>query len=171
MVPQRGPPNDVELVQGFQACRHHPPAEFASQLPVLFAAKFSVSPTTSVFQLIASLPVASFDARETATRDGVIPVSDPAQVKCRSLIFGAVAQVGRALDWQSRGQGFKSPQLHKKGLVVAPFFQIVGSGGFWQSTIGPTNPRLPSCDSPVAVLLPSRCIYPAGPMNGCPWSP
>ena len=28
--------------------------------------------------------------------------------------YGAVAQFGRALDWQSRGQGFKSPQLHSQ---------------------------------------------------------
>src|SRR5918996_6346761 len=31
-----------------------------------------------------------------------------------TLSYGAVAQFGRALDWQSRGQGFKSPQLHSQ---------------------------------------------------------
>lgn len=27
--------------------------------------------------------------------------------------FGALAQLARALDWQSKGQGFDSPTLHK----------------------------------------------------------
>ncbi len=30
------------------------------------------------------------------------------------LILGAVAQLGRALAWHARGQGFKSPQLHQE---------------------------------------------------------
>ncbi len=28
-------------------------------------------------------------------------------------LFGALAQLARAFDWQSRGQGFDSPRLHK----------------------------------------------------------
>lgn len=28
---------------------------------------------------------------------------------------GVLAQLARALDWQSKGQGFDSPILHKKG--------------------------------------------------------
>ena len=28
-------------------------------------------------------------------------------------VFGGLAQLARALDWQSKGQGFDSPILHK----------------------------------------------------------
>ena len=28
------------------------------------------------------------------------------------------------MDWQSRGQGFKSPQLHLKGLVEDLYFRL-----------------------------------------------
>jgi hypothetical protein len=42
-----------------------------------------------------------------------------AQLSCINLaedftFDGAVAQLARALDWQSRGRGFKSPQLHSE---------------------------------------------------------
>ena len=30
-------------------------------------------------------------------------------------LFGDIAQLARAFDWQSRGQGFDSPYLHQKG--------------------------------------------------------
>ncbi len=30
---------------------------------------------------------------------------------------GVLAQLARALDWQSKGQGFDSPILHKKDLM------------------------------------------------------
>ncbi len=42
--------------------------------------------------------------------------------------FGELAQLARAFDWQSRGQGFDSPILHiyksrlYSVLVVKPFF-------------------------------------------------
>gem|GEM_PF-3046267 len=32
---------------------------------------------------------------------------------CRNEFFGDIAQMARARDWQSRGQGFDSPYLHK----------------------------------------------------------
>jgi hypothetical protein len=38
---------------------------------------------------------------------------------------GALAQLARALDWQSKGQGFDSPMLHVKkvsALKLVPFF-------------------------------------------------
>ena len=36
------------------------------------------------------------------------------------------SSVGRALDWQSRGQGFESPYLHQKGLIRTPVRQWTG---------------------------------------------
>lgn len=36
--------------------------------------------------------------------------------------LGDVAQLARALDWQSRGRGFDSHLLHKKPLVIQWFF-------------------------------------------------
>ena len=40
--------------------------------------------------------------------------------------FGAVAQPGRAPDWQSGGQGFKSPQLHTRKPPVVPGVFLCG---------------------------------------------
>ncbi len=37
---------------------------------------------------------------------------------------GAVAQTGRALEWHSRGRGFKSPQLHKENSMKNGFTLI-----------------------------------------------
>ena len=46
--------------------------------------------------------------------------SDEAKYQVDGGFSGAVAQFGRALDWQSRGQGFKSPQLHPKRRHSSP---------------------------------------------------
>ena len=35
---------------------------------------------------------------------------------------GALAQLARALDWQSKGQGFDSPMLHQRVSEMVPFF-------------------------------------------------
>ena len=43
-----------------------------------------------------------------------------------SQIIGDVAQLARALDWQSRGRGFESHLLHKKKpLNLSGFFGCV----------------------------------------------
>jgi hypothetical protein len=34
------------------------------------------------------------------------------------LYLGGLAQLARACDWQSQGQGFDSPNLHKKMLQL-----------------------------------------------------
>ncbi len=40
----------------------------------------------------------------------------------RKIIYGALAQLARALDWQSKGQGFDSPMLHQRVSEMVPFF-------------------------------------------------
>jgi hypothetical protein len=50
---------------------------------------------------------------------------------------GAVAQFGRALDWQSRGQGFKSPQLHRQ----TPWSRVPFSR-LWVSWLRPCPPSV-----------------------------
>ena len=58
---------------------------------------------------------------ERVTRWGEAPNRTPVSR------HGAVAQPGRALDWQSRGQGFKSPQLHSPGCSIWPIRKSISS--------------------------------------------
>ena len=44
--------------------------------------------------------------------------------------FGGIAQLARAFDWQSRGQGFDSPYLHSKKQVSDLLFCIILAGGW-----------------------------------------
>ena len=39
-----------------------------------------------------------------------------------NIVTWGYSSVGRALDWQSRGQGFKSPYLHQIRREVKPLF-------------------------------------------------
>ena len=36
-----------------------------------------------------------------------------------AVVSGELAQLARALDWQSKGQGFDSPILHEVGMSVS----------------------------------------------------
>ena len=38
---------------------------------------------------------------------------------------GDVAQLARALDWQSRGRRFESALLHETGTLLSPFFIVI----------------------------------------------
>ena len=38
--------------------------------------------------------------------------------------YGDVAQLARALDWQSRGRGFESHLLHKKSTHIRVLFLL-----------------------------------------------
>jgi hypothetical protein len=42
------------------------------------------------------------------------------------ILNGGLAQLARALDWQSKGQGFDSPNLHEKPLfdIQMAAFQV-----------------------------------------------
>ena len=56
--------------------------------------------------------------------------------------FGAVAQPGRAPDWQSGGQGFKSPQLHTRKRQDRPGVSLVCEANSGQRPRGEIIPKV-----------------------------
>ena len=62
--------------------------------------------------------------------------------------LGAIAQLARARDWQSRGQGFDSPWLHKKlAAFCGLFFCVFFSPGRLKGIMSPEKEKYYLCDN------------------------